>query len=382
MRIAHAVAALTKGGAEKVVVDLANEATRRGHDVHVIAGFAADPALISHRLDPAIMLEHVAPTDGDKRGAYLGLPGWLWRHRQWLDGFDVIHCHLTHAAVLGSLTSAMQRMRRRCGPAIVETFHGVGMPIRPRQRLIASGLARGRDGFALMARDAFWDNFLASHPDIPSAVIPNGIAADPPASVDAARAWRKSMGISDGKRVVGTIGRMRAERQPMLIVDTFAQIAEQDSETHFVMGGDGPLLDEVRSAIAQRGLADRVALPGLVVDPSVVLANLDLYLTMNVGPVTGLAGLEAVFAGVPSVAIQMQSDYGDGAADWIWSDKAASQVAGESLRLLASSSDRAALADRQRAYVDTHFSVGRAQDEYEALYARAIAKRSGNREGR
>lgn len=376
MRIAHAIPALTKGGAEKVLVDLANEAFGRGHEVAVITGYPADPALIRDRLDPAIEVRTVAAREGDKLAAYGGMPGWLWRNRDWLDRFDVVHCHLTYAALLGTLLKQQRRVRGRQRPAIVETFHGVGMPIRARQRWIAATLARGRDGFALMAEDPFWTGFVARHAAMPSAVIPNGLAIDQRGNPAAAARWRSEQGIPAGALVIGTIGRIRAERNPLGTLDAFAQAAQALPAAHFVMGGDGPMLDAVRAAAATRGIGARLHLPGLVIDPQQVLANLDLYLSMNVGPITGLAGLEAAAAGVPLVALQARSDHRRGADDWIWSDPDPRVVAAELVRLGQDRDARAALAAQQHAHVAAHFSVATMQDAYEALYARALARLS------
>lgn len=373
MRIVHVIPALTKGGAEKVLVDLANEAQRRGHAVSVVAGLPADPRLIRDRLDPAIALEIVGQRDSGKFTAYAALPVWLWRRRVLFDQADVVHCHLTYAAVLGTWLKWQRTLRGKTGPAIVETFHGVGMPIRARQRWLAATLARGRDGFALMAEDAFWTQFLQRHSDLPGAVIPNGLALDQSASVAAARAWRADQGIPVGAPVIGTIGRLRAERNPLATLAAFAEVARAMPQAHFIIGGDGPMTDAVRAEADRLSIGARLHLPGLVLDPLVVLANIDMYLSMNVGPITGIAGLEAAAAGVPMIAVQARADYARASGDWIWSDADPAKVGAELIRLMQSSAERAALAQRQQSHVAAQFSIAAAQVAYEALYVRAIA---------
>lgn len=377
MRIVHVVPALTKGGAEKVLVDLANEARRRGHDLTVVSGYPVDPRLIRDRLGAAIPLKTIAVRDGDKRAAYFGLPAWLWRNRAWLDSVDVVHCHLTYAALFGTLLKSMQRLRGKRGPAIVETFHGVGMPITPRQRWLAATMAGGRDGFALMAEDPFWLGFLLSHPQLPGAVIPNGLAVDGVVAEAEARSWRASLEIPVGATLVGTIGRIRAERNPLATLHSFAAAAHALPEAHFLMGGDGSMLDEMHRQAERIGLGARLHLPGLVLSPPLALANIDLYVSMNVGPITGIAGLEAAAAGVPLIALQARDDYRDGANDWIWSNADPQVVGAEIVRLLRAPEELSAMGQRQKTHVTTQFSVAAAQDAYEALYARAMAKAAG-----
>lgn len=373
MRIVHVIPALTKGGAEKVLVDLANEAQRRGHEVSVIAGYPADPRLIRDRLDAAIKLHIVSTNESSKLVAYGGLPRWLWQRRAWLDRIDVVHCHLTYAAIFGTLLKLQRAMQGKRSPAIVETFHGVGMPIRKRQRWLAATLARGRDGFALMAEDPFWQNFLARHAVMPSAVIPNGLAIDRNVSAAAAREWRAAQGIPVEAPVIGTIGRIRAERNPLATVAAFAVAAQAFPQARFVMGGDGPMTAAVRAEGERLGLGERLHLPGLVLEPLLALANIDLYVSMNVGTITGIAGLEAAAAGVPLIALQARADYRAGAGDWIWSDCDPAKVGTELIRLLQAPAELAAMTQRQRAHVAVHFSVTAMQDAYETLYARAMA---------
>lgn len=377
MRIIHVIPALTKGGAEKVLVDLANEARRRGHEIAVVCGFPVDPRLIRDRLDPAIELRYVSEQAGDKSSAYRGLTGWLWRERRWLDSFDVVHCHLTYAAIFGSMLTLQQRLRRCKGPAVVETFHGVGMPIRPRQRWLAATLARSRDGLALMAEDAFWSDFRIRHPLMPSAVIPNGISINGNLPAAAAAKWRDEQGIPNDAMLIGTIGRLRAERNPLATLRAFAVAAQAMPRAHFIICGDGPMLDEVRSAGDAMGLGTRLHLPGLVLDPRVALANIALYVSMNVGPITGIAGLEAAAAGLPVIALQATANYAMGHGDWIWSDPDPDSVGQEILRLLAAPAELASICKRQQAYVATHHSVGTMQDAYERLYGRAIISALG-----
>lgn len=373
MKILHVIPALTKGGAEKVLVDLANEAFRRGHEVAVATGYPADPQLIQNRLHPAIEVRTVASREGRKLAAYGGLMPWLWRNRVWLDGFDIVHCHLTYAALFGTALKALRQFRGRRHPAVVETFHGVGMPIRARQRWIAATLARGRDGFALMAEDDFWTGFLSRNSRLASAIIPNGLALDQPCDMDEAKRWRAAQAIPENALVIGTIGRIRAERNPLATLQAFALTARQLPDAHFVMGGDGPMLEEVRAIAGTLGLAERLHLPGLVLDPQLILPNIDLYVSMNVGAITGIAGLEAAAAGVPLVALQARQDHQPGAEDWIWSDCDPGKVAQELVRLAGDAKARHELAARQHNHLVEHFSVAAMQDAYEALYKRALA---------
>ncbi|MDQ2879145.1 MAG: glycosyltransferase [Pseudomonadota bacterium] len=372
LKIVHVIPALTKGGAEKVVVDLANQGARAGHDVTVVAGFPVDPALIQHTLLPAVTLKFVAPAGLPKLRPYLTIIPWLLRNWSWLRQADIVHAHLTFASIFATAVQWTRRITGGTGPRTVETFHGVGMPIRPSQRSRAARLAQGRDGFVLMAEDAFWADFAAKHPRLPTAVIPNGIDTDMAPYDEAERiAYRRMIGMPDSARVIGTIGRLRAERNPFATVAAFAEAAKRlPDDVHFIIGGDGPMTDAVRAEGNRLGLGERLHLPGLVIDPALAIAIMDVYVSMNVGAITGIAGLEAAAAGKPVIALQARPGHIATDADWIWSSEDPAAVGAEAARLLDDPAATSALGESQRAHVTAHHSAATMARAYEAFYRR------------
>jgi glycosyltransferase involved in cell wall biosynthesis len=375
MKITHLNPALTKGGAEKVLVDLANLAARQGHEVNIVSALAVDPALLQDQVDLRVKLHFICPLGGDKNAAYRAMLPWLHRNWHWLVGQDVVHCHMTYGALLGSALRMRRAMARSEKPRIIETFHGVGMPIRPWQRRLASMQAAWRDGYALMAQDAYWAGFADNHPRLPLAIIPNGIAIEQPASNDAERkAYCRNAGIPDGAPVIGTVGRLRAERNPLATVAAFAEAFRiLGPDVHFLIAGDGPMADAVRAEATRLGLGGRLHLPGLAVKPWVAASVMDLYVSMNVGPITGIAGLEAAAAGVPVISLQATADYAAGHQDWIWSDPDPLIVGSQAARLMQAGDERQALGATQAAYVRAHHSADAMLAAYFALYAKAGA---------
>jgi glycosyltransferase involved in cell wall biosynthesis len=376
MKITHLNPALTKGGAEKVLVDLANLAVAQGHDVSIVSARAVDPALLQEQVDQRVHLHFVTSQTTGKGASYAAMLPWLMRNWHWLELQDVVHCHLTYGALLGSAIRMRRALAGSNKPYIVETFHGVGMPIKPWQRRLAMVQASRRDGYALMAEDEHWAAFARANPDLPLAIIPNGIAVDQPESGEAeCLAYRRDAGIPDAVPVIGTIGRLRAERNPFATLAAFAEAARiLGPEVHFLIAGDGPMTDAVREEGNRLRLGGRLHLPGLAVKPWVAAAVIDVYISMNVGPITGIAGLEAAAASVPVIAIQATADYADGHGDWIWSDPDPATVGAEAARLMRAPAERAELGARQAAYVRAHHSAEAMLKSYFELYAKAGAK--------
>jgi hypothetical protein len=144
MKIVHLLPALTKGGGERMAVDLANAAAAAGHQVTVIAGYPVDPALLRDSLGESVDVRYVSRTRSGRLRNYLDGVLWLQRNASWLADQDVLHCLLTYGAVMGALARLFRRLRRRERPAIVETYHGVGcfVPAASRWFHLPSGHSR------------------------------------------------------------------------------------------------------------------------------------------------------------------------------------------------------------------------------------------------
>jgi glycosyltransferase involved in cell wall biosynthesis len=375
MRIVHLLPPLTRGGAEKVAVDLANQVARDGHDVTIVAAFPTASEQPRHAIDARVTLRYVSESPA-RLGKYVSLGPWLRRNREWLLSQDVVHCHLTFGAIAGTAIKLMRRLNRRRRPVVLETYHAVGMPIRSWNRALAALLARTRDGFALMAEDDYWSRFQLQRPALDVRVIPNGVALPEriPAAHEIAE-YKSAAGVPAGALVIGTVGRIVKGRMPLRMIEVFAEADRLGgSETHFLMGGDGDLLDEAKRHAAALGIGDRVHFPGLVEDPFLAFGAIDVYISINVGPITGIAGLEAAGSGKPVIALQARQDYETGAGDWIWSSAIPAEVAAESIRLLRDPKARDALAEQQSAKVRTELSGATMASAYEAFYADCLAR--------
>lgn len=373
MRIVHILPALTKGGAERVAVDLANHAVLAGHDVALVVAFRVDESLLGPALDPRIRIEYVAATSS-RFWRYPAMVAWLWRRRRWMLSRDVAHCHLTYGAVFGSAVQALRRLHGAKAPTVVETVHSVGMPVGTRDRWLHGRLAAMRDGLALMARETFWDRVERRRSTRPTRMIRNGVRLDqPPPAPSAVAAFRRQHGLPRGTPVVGSIGRLAAERQPWLIVDVFGAIAERNRDIRFMLGGEGPERARVERAIAAHGIGDATVMPGLITDAGVPLATLDLYVSLNVGPVTGIAALEAIAAGVPVVAKQLLPAYTGGHDDWLWSDPDPRAVGHHCAALLRDPDRLVELAARQMQELQARWSIEAMASSYYDLYAVAAA---------
>ena len=288
---------------------------------------------------------------------------------------DIIHCHLTYGSLVGTLIGKWRKISGAKRPMIVETYHAVGMGIPVFNRWVHARLAAGRDGLALIAEDAYWCSFTAAHRNLAIKIIPNGISLGAAGEVSQVErdAYRKQIGIPDDCRlIVGTVGMLRPDRKPWLFIPVFAEVDRvMGPDVHYLIAGGGPEIDRVKSLAAEHGLEGRVHLPGLVVNPQLPFSLIDLYVTLNVGTLTGIAALEAALTGCPVVAIQMSGEFQRRPDDWIWSSADPMETAGEIVRMLRSEQARRALAKNQSAHVRANHTTNVMAEAYYDLYRTA-----------
>jgi glycosyltransferase involved in cell wall biosynthesis len=373
MNIVHVIPAFTKGGAERVAVDLANAAVTNGDAVAIVAGFPVPADLLLDELRDEVEVRYVAESGRSILAAYLRLLLWIVRNRVWLLSRDIIHCHLTFGSLFGAMITAMRAAPRSKRPRIVETYHAIGTPVRLPLKRLHMALAATHDGFVAMAEDQPWSRFARDHPGLNSTMIPNGIALPvvPPTHAES-DAYRADAGIPSDARVIGSVGRLVRERRPEMLMQVFELVAKSIPDAHLLMAGSGPEMKRLEGMAADTGLAQRVHFPGLVLRPALPFSIIDLYLTLNVGQITGIAALEAAAMGLPLIAFQANDAYRSGPQDWIYSSSDPAAVAAEAVRLLGSVEQRRALAARQQQHVVDHHSAEAMARAYRAFYEKVL----------
>jgi glycosyltransferase involved in cell wall biosynthesis len=376
MNIVHVLPSLARGGGERLAIELANRQVDAGHDVHFVIGSSLPADCIHGGLDARVGVQEVSPASGRIR--YAALLPWIWRNRRWLQSRDVLHCHLTYGALFAT---AFRRISRGKRPAIVETYHAVGMPIPKAVRWLHARLASQWDGLSVMVDDPYWRRFAERHPAMVSEVIPVGVNPPPVGdiSLDEREQYRSALCIPSGAIVVTSIGRLVAERRPRAYLPVFAKLAELlNREVHFLLGGDGPEREAMEADANALGIRDRLHFAGLVSEIERPLAVSDLYFTANVGPVPGVAGLQAIAAGIPTIAIQLRDDYAPLPSDWIWSSRDPDELAARAAELLRDPTAAQALHQAQTQHLEAHHSAAAMADAYERFYLAAIAVKDGS----
>lgn len=359
LRIGHVIWSLGLGGAEQVVIQLAAESVRRGHAVTVFTLNA--PGTFSARAEAA----GVRVVSVEKRGRYdvtvLGRLAAAFRRAR----LDVVHTHLWGAQVWGRIAAAMART-----PVVVATEHNLD-PWKPRgyfllDRLL-SRLTTHLVAVSGPVREFYEQRGVGRgrwH------VVRNGITVAP----DEPRRLRdahRALGIRDGDRVIGWVGRLVPAKLPGDFLDAVSRVAVRVPRIRALVVGDGPLRAETEARARELGLEERVLFAGLRTDVQDLLAGMEALVFSSEREGLSIAMLEGMAAGVPIVATRVGGTpelVEDGHSGVLVPAHAPAELASAIAGVLEDGALAAALARGARETIAGRFSFEAMAAAYEALY--------------
>jgi glycosyltransferase involved in cell wall biosynthesis len=266
---------------------------------------------------------------------------------------------------------------RLAGAAVVHTKHGNNPA--GRTRLLAwRAAARWVDAFAAVSpQTADVARRRREVDERRLSVIPNGIALDRFRRDPASRARiRRDLGIDAASRVVGTVGRVAAEKNQALLLRAVAPLLGPGA--HLVVAGGGPLLGDLSALAASLGVAPFVHLLGVRADVPDVLNAMDAFVLSSTSEGLPLVVPEAMAVGLPVVATGVGGLPGvveEGVTGFLVPSGDEGALRARLAMLLADPDQIRTLGERARSTALARFSADRMHRDYVALYERALALR-------
>ena len=305
MKLLIVIDALNVGGAENVLVTLAEQAPRLGLTLDVLSlapptAGRSDwlPRLRAVGLEPRFLgIRRVTQPDG--------VPALARAVRS--SGCDLVHAHLETAATL------VPPAARLAGRPALCTLHHVPVPLRGRaalrERLAVA--AASRSAGLLLVSEASLRGFAAQYPRSARSrrwrVLPNGVDLQRfrPRSPLTPRSLPDLPGVPDDVPVATLVGHMRPGKGQEVAVRAWPAVLERHPRARLLLVGAGPREGQLRQLIRRLGLGDRVVLTG--VRPDVAdrrrAATVGLLPTQMEALPTVL--LEASACGVPAIATRV-----------------------------------------------------------------------------
>ncbi len=271
--IVHVLSSYGVGGQERVALDLAIGQRARGHRVAVISlAPPPDGAMADEFREHGIAVDRVPKRGGIDVTLVPRLALALRRHRA-----DIVHTHNPLPLIYGAPAA------RLVGAGAIHTKHGKN----PGGRGAVSATTEAQ------ARE--------QHDAPPSRlhVIPNGIRLDRYApDAEARAAARVELGLGDAW-VVGTVGRLDANKNQALLVRAMRPLLSSD--VRLVIVGDGAARAEVDAEIANLREPRWVVMTGRRMDVPKLVHAFDVFALSSATEGLPLVVPEAMAAGLPIV---------------------------------------------------------------------------------
>jgi glycosyltransferase involved in cell wall biosynthesis len=348
------------GGAEQMLIHLAEELRRRGHEVVPVGPTAGcgwlasefrdrgfDPATFRLRsaLDPACVT---------------GLAG-LFRDRR----VDLAHSHEFTMAVYGAAAA------RRAGiPHLITMHGGTHWSGRWRRRVAMRWAFRASGGMVAVSLPTRLELERLVGTSRPISVVANGV---PRRDGDRNR-LRRELDVTEAEALIVAVGNLYPVKGHAVLLRALAG-TDSDPPWRLAIAGRGEEEDGLRTLAGRHGISDRVHLLGYRADIPDILAAADIFAMPSLSEGLPLALIEAMFAGsavVASAVGGIPDALVDGREGLLVppGDPVALGTALE--RFLKSPPLRGSHGAAAQRRAEAEFTTGRMADQYEEIYRRLL----------
>jgi glycosyltransferase involved in cell wall biosynthesis len=294
MNIVFCIKSLTAqgGGAERVMVDVVNGLSQRGHLLRVLT-FDAPGKSAFYRLDPKI--EWIRLKIG-KTDAAATVPDTL--KRIWILRKTILQ--MKPDAVVGFMHSMFIPL----GIALT----GTKIPVVGSEHIVpAHYRKRGPEWMLLLLMPLFVSWFTAVSSQVRT-LYPLWIRRkmtpvnNPVTAVSKRRPDVAACGLKP--KIILTVGRLEEQKDHATLVDAFALLSEKFPEWDLRIVGEGSQRSCLEKRVLAAGLTDRVSMPGVISDIPSEYAGAQLFVLPSQYESFGLTLAEALAHGLPAVGFK------------------------------------------------------------------------------
>lgn len=291
MRIALVITGLGVGGAERLVVQLAERYVQMGHDVLLLYLGGVAEVLPEDRRVSVVGLGMEASVGSRLRG--------LFSLRKHLLEFapDVVNSHLVHANLATRLLRLTMRMPRLVCSAHTPNEEG-------RFRMLAyrwtDWLADMSTNVSFEAKQAFVEQRAVSPEKM--TVVHNAIDVEKFSFSPGARVrLREELRVGDGKMILAVGRLVEAKDYPTLLAAYRTFLGQHPGNKLFIVG-EGHLRQQVERLVEENGLSEDVVLLGKRLDVEALLSACDVFVLSSAWEGFGLVVAEAMACERPVVS--------------------------------------------------------------------------------
>lgn len=182
------------------------------------------------------------------------------------------------------------------------SFHDDQAPVIKKIRVLGEQLLTQKSDVTISVSKSNQRTGQQQFPGFESLVINNGINTDRFNPANTFPDLRAELGISPTAVLLVFVARFTHQKQPLALLDAFAEVAKQRPDVHLLMVGDGEQKQEAIEKLKTLSCQNQVTLMPFRNDVPAVLAAADIYILPSLWEGLSIALLEAMSMGKAIIA--------------------------------------------------------------------------------
>ncbi|MBN2642401.1 MAG: glycosyltransferase family 4 protein [Victivallales bacterium] len=311
LKICHVITRMIVGGAQENTLLTIIGHILKGHEVTLVTGPSPGPEgeLLANKDFPEFeivenpwLVRELNPVKDLK--AYFTLKKFFTER-----GFDVVHTHSSKAGIVGRVAAYKANV-----PFVTHTVHG--QAFHRNEKVWKNCLYIHAERFAAKychkiyaVAQAMIDQCVEAGvaPADKYKVVYSGMDIDKFLNSTPEAELKAQLGIPDKVKVIGTVARLFPLKGYEQFIPAAAEILKQRPDTHFLIVGNGIMLDDIKAQIKTLGIADKFSFAGLVPPDQVYryIALMDILVHLSLREGLPRSVVQALASGKPAVAYHL-----------------------------------------------------------------------------
>jgi glycosyltransferase involved in cell wall biosynthesis len=375
MRVLFDVPAFVMGGMERQIVDVASGLVSRGHEVALVVNKNATDAYHDLIQSGGVGLTVLGRTNRLDPRVLTDLLGIAHRFAP-----DVVVCETFNASLWGRLAGIMS------GAAVVVAEHASGGSPSRKEYWTNRALGAFTHSVVGCARAQVPSLIAEGHPEGAIVIVHNGVDTtffrrDPAAGL----AFRAELDVPADAFVIGMVAAHRREKRYDRLVALAERLSEAGLDFVACAIGGGPGYEADRAFAAASAAAGRIRFVGPRSDMAAVYSACDVAILLSDSETFPLAFLEAQACGTPVVGMDVggAGETLDPGVSGVLVGQGDIAAMAESIKDLSSDPGlRRRMGNAGRSFIESHLTLDRMVDGYEAVLQEAAGTGIGHRGAR
>ncbi len=364
---------VTFGGTPVQMVELAVNLDRKKFAPHFIALSEVEPEMRERLQKSEIPCEAVGETNWTQLRAVASVRQLRAKIRKIQP--DIIHAFLPTSNVLAALVGRVPGVK-----AVISSHRDLG-GFDGKQIVKLNDFADRRWADCVTANSAAVRNAACERTGLDKdqiKIMYNGVNVERILAADRGMAKRKEIGLALDDVVVAMIANIREAKGHIFAIEAFNRIAEKFPHARLLLLGysaDEKLHEKLKQTVARAGNESRVKFLGSRKDALEILHASDVLVAPSLSEGFSNTILEAMAAGKPVAASNVggnKEQVVDQETGFLTPPSEVDSLADALGKLLASSELRAKMGAAGRERVEAHFTIQKAVERHETLYAQLV----------